>query len=98
GNPGRGNVPVTQQVILEGRRHDDNAFGMTVKKSGDGAQCAMKQGCFAARADGGERFRPKIAYFENEWDTLPKRDPPARKRAQQLWRSRDDEVWPRQRQ
>src|SRR5208337_2519865 len=98
GNLVRGNIPVTHQVILEGRRHDYNAFGMTVKKSRYGAQGAMKQGPFAARTDGRKRFRPKIADLEDEGDTFPQCDPPAGKRAQQLRRSRDNDVRLTQRQ
>ncbi len=83
---------MADQVVLVGRRHDDYAIGTTVKKSGDCAQRAMEQGSFAARADGRERFRPKIAHFEDEGDALPKRQPPTRKRAQQLRRRGNDHL------
>ncbi len=92
GNLGCGNIPVTHQVILEGRRHDNDAVGATIKKSGDCAQRAMEQGSLAARADGRERFRPKIAYLEDEGDALPKRQPPPGKGAQQLRRRGNDHV------
>ena len=98
GNLCCGNVPVPDQVILEGWRHDDYAVGATVKESGDGAQRAMEQCSFAARADGRERFRPKIAHFEDERNALPPRQPPSRKRNQQLRRRGDDHLWLRQRQ
>jgi len=45
--------------------HDNDAVGAVVKKSGDCSQRAMEQGSFAARADGRQRFRPKIAHFED---------------------------------
>jgi len=80
------------RVVLEGRRHDNDAVGAAVKKSSDCAQRAMEQASFAAHADGRERFRPKIAHFENEGNVLPPRQPPSRKRAQQLRRRGDDYV------
>ena len=92
GNLCRGDVPVADQVILEGRRHDDYAVGATVEKSGDRAQGAMEPGSFTARADGRKRFRPKIAHFEDERNALPKRQPPSRKCDQQLRRRGDDHI------
>ena len=56
----------------------------------------MEQGFFAARAYGGQRFRPKVADFKNEGDTLPPRQPPSGESDQQLGRSGDDYVGLRQ--
>ncbi len=92
GNPGRRNVPVADQVVLEGWRDDYDPVGTTVKKSGDGAQGAVEQASLTADADGCERFGPQIAHFEDEGKALPKRDPPSRKRAEQLRRRRYDYV------
>ena len=75
GNLFRGNVPVPHQVALEGWRHNHDAGSATVKESGDCAQRFMEQGSFTGCADGRERFRPKIAHFEDEGDALPKRQP-----------------------
>ena len=51
---------------------------------------------FIAHSDGGQRFRPEIAHFENERNLAREREPPSGEAHQELRRRGDDHVGTRQ--